>query len=735
MRRLARANKHLLTARSAIANPRPLVGYCTSQTPTSEASIAVQNPEPEKPVTNILFSEKSISTKITEVLGQRNWKNLLNDSDLLQELKPEVVYQVIYEVNGYDRIVRDPKLLLDFFLWSEEKVGALWDFDVLSLIAVGLCNSKFYGDALDIIDRMIRISKYPYAVLGCIGSAYLGVVSSNPVVFEMLVDSYRKMGLLAEAVTVFLTIKNAEFVPTSSFCNTLLRDLLKTDKMELFWKVFDRISDMKLTFDVYTYSYVINAYAKAGNVDEVKKVLLEMEEKGFPPNVDTYNMVIHGLCGAGHVDEAVEIKGMKPDGVSYNSLIDGFIKQGNVEEALKMKSKMVSHFIEMDLNVQNTLLNGVCKAGMMENAREIVTEMINTDANPDSRTYNLLIEGYYRKHDMVRAFQMLDEMKKRSLAPTIHTYSAIINGLYLSRNFGQAKAAFGEMIKEGLEPNAFIYTIISAHAKEGKLEEARRIFESLTEQGIFQDVFCYNSLIISLCQSRKMDAARTYLDDMLESGLQPDAHTYGAFVHGYSEAGKMQMADSKTYSVVIIGLLKNGKMQEALRIFHELCGKGLLPDVGTCNALMVGLYKQGDAEKAIQLYEDMCMKGINPNVVTYDNLISFLCKAGAVEAEDMEEAERLFLEMQARNIEPTTVTYTSLLQGFNATGNTRRVFALFKDMMAKGIEPDQLAFHVIFDSLLREGKTVEAFKLGCALSAGQDIIFKYEEEEIGTYLV
>ena len=76
---------------------------------------------------------------------------------------------------------------------------------------------------------------------------------------------------------------------------------------------------MELTFDVYTYSYVINAYAKAGKVDEVKKVLLEMSKKGYPPNVDAYNMVIRGLCRAGHVDEAVEIKrlmiehGLVPD--------------------------------------------------------------------------------------------------------------------------------------------------------------------------------------------------------------------------------------------------------------------------------------------------------------------------------------------------------------------------------------------------------------------------------------
>ena len=42
------------------------------------------------------------------------------------------------------------------------------------------------------------------------------------------------MGLLAEAVDVFLTIKKVEFVPTSSFCSTVLKDLLKSDKMEGF---------------------------------------------------------------------------------------------------------------------------------------------------------------------------------------------------------------------------------------------------------------------------------------------------------------------------------------------------------------------------------------------------------------------------------------------------------------------------------------------------------------------
>ena len=69
--------------------------------------------------------------------------------------------------------------------------------------------------------------------------------------------------------------------------------------------------------------------------------------------------------------------------------------------------------------------------------------------------------------------------------------------------------------------------------------------------------------------------------------------------------------------------------------------------------------------------------------------------------------------MQARLIEPTARIYTSLLQGYNSTRKSCEVFALFKELVAKGIEPEKFAYPEIIDALSREGKTIEAFKLGC----------------------
>ncbi|RVX08363.1 Pentatricopeptide repeat-containing protein [Vitis vinifera] len=198
-----------------------------------------------------------------------------------------------------------------------------------------------------------------------------------------------EMGFLVEAVNVFLGPKNFEFRPSLLSCNSLLGDLLKGNKVELFWKVFDGMCAHKST---------------SGD-----------GEKGCSPNLVTYNVIMGGLCRARLLDEAIELKrsmrsreaklmlleminvGLKPEPITYNALIDGFMRQGDIEQAFRIKDEMVACGIEANLIIWNTLLNGVCKAGKMEKALEIMQEMMEKGVEPDSQTYSLLIEGHCRR--------------------------------------------------------------------------------------------------------------------------------------------------------------------------------------------------------------------------------------------------------------------------------------------------------------------------------------------------
>ncbi|KAJ0895916.1 putative tetratricopeptide-like helical domain superfamily [Helianthus annuus] len=106
-----------------------------------------------------------------------------------------------------------------------------------------------------------------------------------------------------EAVCLLLSFKNADMFPNSVCLNSLMRDLLRNNKIDLFWIVNERLVEANVTRDVYTYSHVITAYCKSGKMDEAKRVFSEMEENNCNPNLVTYNLLIGGLCRHGLVDK------------------------------------------------------------------------------------------------------------------------------------------------------------------------------------------------------------------------------------------------------------------------------------------------------------------------------------------------------------------------------------------------------------------------------------------------
>lgn len=89
---------------------------------------------------------------------------------------------------------------------------------------------------------------------------------SNPIVFNILIDTYKKMGMLVEASNVFFEARNSEILPSLWCCNALLKDLLKKNMMELFWKVYNVMFDAKIGFDVYTCTSLVGALCKVGDV-------------------------------------------------------------------------------------------------------------------------------------------------------------------------------------------------------------------------------------------------------------------------------------------------------------------------------------------------------------------------------------------------------------------------------------------------------------------------------------
>ena len=118
-------------------------------------------PIPRHGITNYVSAHSFCSSKtldsvqrITGILNHNsNWLPLMESSDIPSILNPGVVRSVISHY-----CASKPKKLINFFLWSQTKMGNnLKDLDLFSFLVVSLCNSGSLTDARSVILVYIKL--------------------------------------------------------------------------------------------------------------------------------------------------------------------------------------------------------------------------------------------------------------------------------------------------------------------------------------------------------------------------------------------------------------------------------------------------------------------------------------------------------------------------------------------------------------------------------------------------
>ncbi|KAM2965016.1 hypothetical protein FF2_022746 [Malus domestica] len=114
----------------------------------------------------------------------------------------------------------------------------------------------------------------------------------------------------------------------------------------------------------------------------------------------------------------------------------------------------------------------------------------------------------------------------------------------------------------------------------GDSEEARKLFDEMTERGCLVDVPAYDSYLEALCKGGKVDEAYKIFREMGSNGVEPDACTYSIFIRTYCE-------------IMIHGLCKKKcKLDEACKYFEIMIDEGIPPYSSTVQMLSnQGIYR------------------------------------------------------------------------------------------------------------------------------------------------
>lgn len=434
-------------------------------------------------------------------------------------------------------------------------------------------------------------------------------VEGDDYTFGILMKGLCSTNRIADAFKLLQVIKSRGMTPNTVIYNTLLHALCRNGKVGRARSLMNEMDDPS---DV-TFNVMISAYCAEENLVQALVMLDKCFSLGFVPDVVTVTKVLQILCSSGRVPEAVEIlervesKGGLVDVVAYNTLLKGFCNSGKVKVGCRILKEMEAKGCLPNVDTYNILISGFCRSGKLDSAMDLFNDMKTDGIQWNLDTYDTLIRGLChggRTEDGFRILQLMEETKG-GCGGRISPYNNILYGLYNENRMDEGLEFLTNMGK--LFPRAVDRSLkILDSCKEGKVEDAKSVYDRFVSEGGAPCVIVYSRLIHGFCQEGRLREAFELMNEMISRGYSPIAATFNSLISGFCGQGRSDSAirlmedmngrgcklDSGSYSPAVHALCRDGDFHKALVIFSQMVEKGTIPDCFTWKSLILCLYKE-----------------------------------------------------------------------------------------------------------------------------------------------
>lgn len=290
-------------------------------------------------------------------------------------------------------------------------------------------------------------------------------------------------------------------------------------------------------------------------------------------------------------------------------------------------------------------------------------------------------------------------------------------------------------------------TVISGYAKNGRMEEALKLFNSMPERNVVSS----NAMITGFLLNGDVDSAVGFFRKMPKR----DSTSLSALVSGLVRNGELNLAarvllecgnedDGEgdlvdAYNTLIAGYGQRGKVEEARRLFDGIPddqGDGnegerrrFRRNVVSWNSMMMCYVKAGDVVSARELFNRMMER----DACSWNTMIN-----GYVQISDMEEASKLFCKMPS----PDALSWNSIISGYAQISDLKLAKDFFERMPHKNLiswnsliagyekHEDHRGAIKLFSQMQLEGERPDRHTLSSVLSVCTGLVDLYLGKQV-----
>ncbi|XP_010249926.1 PREDICTED: pentatricopeptide repeat-containing protein At5g55740, chloroplastic [Nelumbo nucifera] len=470
---------------------------------------------------------------------------------------------------------------------------------------------------------------------------------------------------------------------------------------------------IKMGFDccVFVASSLVDMYGKCGVLEDARKVFNLMPER----NVVAWNSMIVGYVQNGLNEETMEVfynmrvEGIEPTRVTIASFLSAAANLDAIEEGRQVHAIAVLSGLELDNILGTSFINFYAKVGKIEDAELIFSRMNERDVV----TWNLLISSYVQDGQVETALDICHQMRSENLRFDSVTLASILSAFADSSNIKLGKVGHCYCIKNNFVSDVVVSSsIINMYAKCGKIEYARRVFNTSMQS----DLVLWNTLIAAYAELGLSGEALKLFYQMQLEGVPPNLISWNS---------------------VILGFLKNSQVNEARDLFLQMQSAGVQPNLITWTTLINGLAQNGYGYEAILLFQKMQAAGIQPNVVSIvcvlsacttiasllygrtihgyvmrheistspsivTSLVDMYAKCGSIDL-----AKKVFDSILNKELP----CYNAMILGHALHGQPAGAFAFFEEMKKEKIQPDGITFTGLLSACSHAGLVDKGFEV------------------------
>ncbi|KAG0564182.1 hypothetical protein KC19_8G089900 [Ceratodon purpureus] len=432
-----------------------------------------------------------------------------------------------------------------------------------------------------------------------------GMQARDVISWNSIIAGHGQHGSCETAFKLFLEMQNEGLKPDDITFVSVLSSCKNPQALDVGKQIHKYITDSRSQLDVNLGNALITMYIRCGSLEDASQVFHNLPHR----DVMSWTAMIGGFAEHGEESKAFDLfwqmqdVGLRPVKATFSSILKACTSSAALEEGKKVVAYILKSGYELDTGVGNALISMYAKSGSMTDACLVFDNMPTRDVV----SWNKMIAGYSQNGLGEAALKFARQMEEQNVAPNKFTFVSLLNACSTCSALEEGKRVHAEVVKRKSDGDVHVgAALISMYAKCGSLEDAKEVFDNITEK----NVVTWNAMINGYAQHGLALKALDFFNRMEKEGIKPDGSTFTSVLSACNHAGLVDEGLQKFSSMesqygitptiehygCLVGLLgRAGRLKEAETFINQMpCA----PDAAVWETLLGACRIHGDVQLA-----------------------------------------------------------------------------------------------------------------------------------------